>query len=215
MQFAAQRGFIMMVAVSAAAAASALGACASSSQYSVNSAGGTVDLAAYSPPPLSTSEIQVLRGMSDEDILGHMVLVDSMEMATADTAMRLIRSDALLSYARLMRANHSTDRAAVLDISQRTGIPIVQQFGGLRASHVAASLDSLRQASDLTIDRHYIMSQVQLHAHVLRELETLQDVARNDAVRQHIAEMIPVVRDHLARAHAIAVERGFEKKRSA
>ncbi len=58
------------------------------------------------------------------------------------------------------------------------------------------------------------MSQVQLHQHVLAELEALQSVAKNPAVREEIANTMPIVRDHLSRAHALAVEKGFEKKRT-
>lgn len=211
MRFGVERGIVTACAVVMAAV---IGACASSSQYASNTAAGTVDLAAYPAPPLSSPEIQRLRGMSDEDILGHIALVDSIEMATSDSAIRLLKSDQLLSYARMMRANHSTDLMQVRDVAQRTGIPAVEQQGGLRKSHILAQLDSLPQASDLTMEHHYVMSQIALHQHVLRELEVLQDVARNDAVRQHVEAVIPVVKDHLARAHALAVERGYEKKRA-
>lgn len=192
----------------------ALGACASNRQYSSTSAGGTVDLAAYPIPDLPASEIEILRGMSDEQILGHIILIDSLEVATADSTIQIAMSDPTLSYARLMRATHATDLATARSLGRERGITPVQQFGGLRASHMAADLDSIPRASDLTLDRHYIMSQVELHQHVLRELETLQQTARDPVLRAHIATMIPVVRDHLSRAHAIAVERGFEKKRA-
>lgn len=211
MRFGIERGIVTVCAVMAAAA---IGACASSSQYASNSAPGTVDLAAYPIPPLPANEVGRLRGMSDEDILGHMALVDSIEMATSDSAIRLLKGDQLLSYARMMRASHSTDLLQVRDIAQRTGIPAVEQQGGLRKSHIVAQLDSLPQASDLTMEHHYVMSQIALHQHVLRELEVLQDVAQNDAVRHHVDALTPVVRDHLARAHALAVERGYEKKRA-
>jgi predicted outer membrane protein len=155
-------------------AISALAAGASAQQKgSSSTASGTVDLAAYPIPPLDASEQQLLRRMSDADILGDFITVDSMEVATADSAMRILKTDDVLAYARLMHA-----------------------------------------ASDVTLDRHYVMSQVQLHQHVLAELEALQSVAKNPAVRDEIAATIPVVRDHLARAHAHAVEKGFGKKRA-
>jgi len=202
------------VVAAALAGMTAFAACASSNQYPANSAAGTVDLAAYPAPDLSASEITLLRGMSDQQILGHLILVDSMEVATADSTIRIAMSDPVLSYARLMRTVHSKDLADVRSLGRERGITPVQQFGGLRASHIAADLDSIPQASDLTLVRHYVMSQVELHQHVLRELEQLQQTTRDPALRNHIAMMIPVVRDHLARAHAIAIEKGYEKKRA-
>jgi predicted outer membrane protein len=196
-------------------AISALAATASAQQKgSSSTASGTVDLSAYPIPPLDASEQQLLRGMSDADILGHFITVDSMEVATADSAIRILKTDDVLAYARLMHAAHTEHWKHDRDVASQAGITPITIFGGLKASHVAASLDSVHAASDVTLDRHYVMSQVELHQHVLAELEELQKVAKNPAVRDEISATIPVVRDHLARAHALAVEKGFEKKRA-
>ena len=202
------RPFVALFAISA------LAATASAQRGSSSTASGTVDLSAYPIPPLDGSEQQLLRDMSDADILGHFITVDSMEVATADSAMRILKTDDVLSYARLMHAAHMEHWKHDRDVAQQTGIKPITIFGGLKASHVAASLDSVHFASDITLDRHYVMSQVQLHQHVLAELEALQSVAKNPAVREEIANTIPMVRDHLSRAHALAVEKGFEKKRA-
>jgi len=208
--------FISMArALTSVAAISAFAACAANQQYgSSSAASGTVALSAYPAAPLDASETRMLGGLSDADIVGHLLTVDSMEVATADTTLRLSKSDDVLTYARLMHAAHTAHLQSDRDLAQRAGITPTSIFGGLRASHVAASLDSVRIASDATIDRHYVMSQVQLHEHVLAELETLEKVAKNDAVRQQVEAMIPMVRDHLSRAHALAVDKGYEKKRT-
>jgi predicted outer membrane protein len=191
----------------------AQGGTSGSSSSSKNSAAGTVDLSAYPTPPLAESELKLLREMSDGDILGHLITVDSMEVATADSARRILKSDDMLDYAKMMRGAHSVSLERNRALAKDANITPIQMFGGLRASHVAASLDSVHLASDVQLDRHYVMSQVELHQHVLAELETLQGVAKNAALRERIAATIPAVRDHLARAHALAVHNGFEKKR--
>jgi len=64
----------------------AIAACSSNRGYgSGASAAGTVNLAAYPMPALGAREVQLLHGMSDADILGHFITVDSMEVATADS----------------------------------------------------------------------------------------------------------------------------------
>jgi len=192
----------------------AIAACSSNQGYgSGASAAGTVNLAAYPMPALGAREVQLLHGMSDADILGHFITVDSMEVATADSALRIVKTEEVLQYARLMHNVHEANLKRDRELAQQTGIAPVEMFGGLRASHVAASLDSIRQASDLKLDYHYITSQIELHQHVLTELQELRGVAKNPAIAQQIDALMPMVRDHLERAHAIAVERGFEKKR--
>lgn len=174
-----------------------------------------MNLAAYPIPALSSSEATLLRGMSDADILGHFITIDSMQVATADTLMRLSKTDDVVTYAKLVRAAHSQHLRVDSTMAHQANIIPTMLFGGLRASHVAAELDSTRLASDVTVDRHYIMSQIELNEHVLAELQILQNVAHDPALRSDIESLMPTLRDHLARAHAIAIEKGFEKKRSA
>jgi len=191
-------------------AASAFAACATSSY---GSASGMVDLDAYPIPALSAADLQMLRGMSDADILGHLATVDSLEIVTADSLVRISKTSDVVDYAKMMHLAHATSREQAREIARQQDITPLTLVGGLRASSVAAKLDSVRFASDLTVDRHYIMSQIALHERVLGELEALDDVARNSVVRDHLKNLQPVIRDHLARAHAIAVAKGFQKKR--
>jgi len=192
----------------------ALAACSSNQGYgAAASAAGTVNLSAYPVPALNSSELQLLSGMSDADILGHFITVDSMEVATADSALRVLKTQDVLEFARLMKATHSENLMRDKQLAEQIGITPIRMFGGLRASHVAAALDSIRQASDLKLDYHYVMGQVELHQHVLAELQELRGVAKNPAVVEQIDAAIPMLRDHLARAHALAVAHDFEKKR--
>src|SRR5689334_16393188 len=103
------RHFTVRLLAVAIAAASA--ACASSGRSNPSVAAGNVDLGVgvnrNSLP--SSRELEVLKGMSDADILGHLITIDSMEVATADSALRLSRSDDVLDLAKRMRATHSAN----------------------------------------------------------------------------------------------------------
>jgi putative membrane protein len=174
------------------------------------SANGDVDLSRASKM-LGSREVTILREMSDANIVGHLLEVDSIEIAAADTAIRLSKSDDVRSFAKMMNLTHGGDAQKEREIAKADGLIPTIDVAKLRSSHVARSLDSLRISSDLTIDRHYLMSQVQLHQHALAELEVLQSVARHPDIRQHVTELIPVVQDHLTRAQALAKAKGIEK----
>lgn len=189
-------------------------ACASSGRYNSSSAAGTIDVGASAGERLDARESQLLRSMSDADILGHLITIDSMEVAASDSALRLSRSDDVLDLAKRMRAEHQANLRQDRDLAKQQNITPIEMFGGIRATHVAASLDSVGIASDLTIDRHYVMSQVELNEHVLAELELLQNNAQNSAVHEYVTTIMPAMRDALSRARAIAVKRGFERKRA-
>jgi predicted outer membrane protein len=163
--------------------------------------------------PLPPSEAQLLSGMSDANILGHLAATDSLEVALSDTAILHSKSDTVLKYARSMRAMHLASLNAVKVIAKETGLGLTTMTGELRRTHMFATPDSVTNASDLTIDRHYVLGQIELHQHMIGELELLQTVAKNPRVRDHIAAEIPNERQNLAKARALAHVLGYEVKR--
>jgi predicted outer membrane protein len=183
----------------------ALGAAAacSSAQQSYTS-GGDVDVSMVEPAKLSSGEITILQQMSDANILGHLMTIDSLEITMSDTALYHVKGDQASSYAKMMHLAHEDDRKTLRDIAASTGLVPTIDVGKLRSSHVAAGLDSVRKGSDLQKDQQYIRAQLELHRHALAELQVLEGVAKNPMLRRHIVEMLPMVRDHLARAEGIA-----------
>jgi predicted outer membrane protein len=190
------RALAAMVAFAAAAACSTMNRGYTS--------GGDVDLSVATPAQLGTDETTLLRQMSDANILGHLMVVDSLEVTLSDTALRHIKSDDAGTFARMMHLQHTDDWKALKDIAASTGLVPTIDVSKLRSSHVAAGLDSVRRTSDITVDQQFIRAQIELHQHTLAELQLLDGVARHSALRSHIDAMIPVVRDHLARAMALA-----------
>ncbi|MDB4913451.1 MAG: hypothetical protein JWM95_1095 [Gemmatimonadetes bacterium] len=162
--------------------------------------------------PLAPSETKFLRGMSDADVLGHLIVLDSVEVDVSKAAIRRSKSDAVTAFAKQTLADHGSAMNADKQIGKQTGIAPTMIVGELKKSHMGAQVDSVDIASDLTVDRHYIMSQVEMHQHAIAELQTLREVARNPAIRAHIDAQIPAMREHLAKAHEIAMSKGFEKK---
>jgi predicted outer membrane protein len=167
-------------------------------------AGGDVDLSLATPADLGSDETMLLRQMSDGNILGHLMTVDSLEVTLSDTALRHVKSDDVAAYAKMMHLAHSDDWKALRDLAGSTGIVPTIDVGKLRSSHLAAGLDSVRKTSDITKDQQFIRAQIELHQHALAELQVLDGVARNRMIRDHVSSMIPVIRDHLARAMTLA-----------
>jgi predicted outer membrane protein len=189
----------LLVAVLAVA-----GAAACSTMNRSYMSGGDVDLSVATPADLGTDETALLQQMSDGNIIGHLMTVDSLEVTLSDTALRHVKSDNVGAYAKMMHLAHSDDWKALKDMAGSTGIVPTIDVSKLRSSHVAAGLDSVRKTSDITKDQQFIRAQIELHQHALAELQVLNGVARNQMLRSHVSSMIPVVRDHLARAMALA-----------
>ena len=200
----------------AAMAIATVAACASNQQYASSSAGGTISLSDSPPvPPLGDAEVQLLRRMSDANILGHLAMIDSIEAQLSDHVIAYSLSDAVLAYANEMDSAYRNATNRDHQLGEETGLGLTTMAGDLKRSHLGPAIDSVAMASDRSLDRNYMLSQIQLHQHELAELETLQSVARNSVVREHLMTRIPVIRDELSRAHAIAVSKGYESKKDA
>jgi putative membrane protein len=196
-----------------AAAVPAFAACATVPASDTASAAGNVTPAMIESTPIAVMEADMLRRMTDPNILGHIAMSDSVEVVMAQFAQKRTRSDDILSYARQMDVDHSSDRAKVRDLAQTTGVGMHTIAGELKASHMGSMVDSVGpQISEITFDRNYVLANLQMHQHMLAELQTLQSVAQNSAVRDHIAAMLPVVQGHLNGARDLARKYGYGSK---
>ena len=195
------RTLVALLAISAAVA------CSSNRAYM---AGGDVDLSMATPAVLGTDDMTRLRQMSDANILGHLMAVDSLEVTMADTALRHLKTDNVNAYAKMMHVTHSDDWKALRDLAGSTGLLPTIDVMKLSSSVVAAGIDSVRKGSDVAKDQHFMRSQILLHQHALANLQVLEGVAKNSALREHITHMMPVVRDHLARAMTLGKSIGVK-----
>ena len=161
---------------------------------------------------LSPAEVNILRNMSDANILGNLVAADSFEVTLSDSAITHSQSDVVLAYAREVRASHLSSMSAARQIGRQTGIGVTMIVNGLSRRHVFAPEDSVTTASDYTIDRHYIVQQVEMHRHMLAELTMLQDVAKDQRVKDHVGAAIPVEQAQLDKAYALAKAKGVQVK---
>lgn len=188
-----------------AIAAPAFVACASTQTSDTSAAGALAVPNVIEIVPVSASEAVMLRRMTDPNILGHVSMSDSVEVVMAKFAQQRTKNDDVLDFARKMDVDHSTDMQAVRNIAQTTGLGMHTIVGELAMSHMGAMVDSVGpQISGMTFDRNYILANVQMHQHMLAELETLHASAQNATVREHLAQMIPTVQSHLDRARDIA-----------
>lgn len=202
------RTFVAVLAIPAGMA------CASTHHSQTVSSAGSVSLTdTPRNATLSPREAEMLRRMTDPNILGHMAMADSVEIVMGKLALNRSKTDAVDDFARQMISDHTASLDAEHAIARRNGVGMETIVGELNISHMGPMVDSVGPTiSEASFDRNYLLAQVQMHRHILAELQTLQDVARDAAVREHIAAAIPVVTQHMNRAHDLAVQRGYAKK---
>jgi predicted outer membrane protein len=177
-----------------------------------NSASGVLSPAsnAFVLPTLKPSEMELLNRMTDPNILGHIATGDSVEIVMAGLVNRYSKSDTVLGLARVIIGDHSNSLARGRDIAKNRGIGMQTVAGELKLSHMGPWVDSVGpQISEMNIDHNYVMSQVEMHEHMLAEMNALLNVAKDSAVRAHIQADIPVMQQHLRMARDLAVHRKY------
>src|SRR5205085_8987349 len=118
-------------------------------------------------------------------------------VALSDSAILKSKSDTVLGYARAMRSAHLASRTAARGIGKELNLPLTTIAGEMKRTHMFAPEDSLANASETQVDRHYLQQQIEMHQHMLAELNVLGSVAKNDRVRENVMSRIPVVQAHL------------------
>lgn len=207
-------GITLRRALVVALAVPAFVACSSTQQNSAEAAGDIMPAQDIEVVPISASEAEMLRRMTDANRLGHMAMGDSVEVVMAQMAEQRTKNDDVLKYARQMDVDHNTSLLAERNLGKTSGLGINTMANELKLSHMGRMVDSIGpQISEVTFDRNYILAMVQMHTHMLGELQEMQASARNQAVRDHIAATIPVVQGHLNRARDIAHKYDYASKK--
>jgi predicted outer membrane protein len=196
-----------------ALAAAALSACASNLRTPevvttrTSTAAGTIPMT-VNVPPLPESELSSLRMMTDANILQHMTMSDSLEIAMANVALQHTQRNSVRRLARTIIADHSRSLSTGRTIARQNDIPLQLAPGDTSGMHGYMMLDRLQNAGT-DFDRIYLGSQIRLHRHMLAELEALRSSARSTPVRQHVLDDIEPVQRHLDQAQQIATSLGY------
>ncbi|HEY4131018.1 MAG TPA: DUF4142 domain-containing protein [Gemmatimonadaceae bacterium] len=187
--------------------------CASAPSSRSTSAAGVLalgDNSSISVPGLSTAETDMLERMSDANILSRLCSSDSLEIEMAKTARDRSTSVGVRDYARQLIGDHSVSWRHDRMIAMRPGLSIQMMPGDTSSLMGFRLLDSLRTMVPANeFDRRFLMSQIDMHGHLLAQLQTLRRVAHDKALRDHIDALLPIVQQHLARAQGLARDAGY------
>lgn len=177
------------------------------------SAGGVLALGenpSVNVPSLSLAETDKLERMTDANILSRLCFTDSLEIEMAKVARARSGSVGVRDYARQLIADHSMSLQHDRMISTHRDVTMQFVPGDTSSLMGFRELDSLRTsvpASDF--DRRFLTSQIATHGHLIAQLQTLQRVAHDRALRDQITNQIAVAQKHLMRAQWLARDAGY------
>lgn len=196
----------------ACAGVAALAACNSAMQ--TMTAGGTLSPMTSINPAITSADIAMLRSMSTAQQLTHLAVADSMEIAMGQIAVHRTQNGAIAEFARRMIDDHGQSLQQSHVIAQQQRLTLQPAANDTMPTHLVRMVDVLNSGTPTTeFDRTYVMSQIQVHQRMVDELQALQGIVTDEALRRHVGANIPVVESHLASAEHIAAQLGYTTAR--
>lgn len=160
---------------------------------------------------VSTGDIEMYSGLTDANIVAHIITGDSLEVEMSRLALSRASSQAVRDFAQTLIDHHSKNRTEFIAMQKDEDIGIVPPPSDPLAQHAMMAMNELRNLSGSAFDRAFIRHQVMHHDADAAALQRMADVARDDDLEQDIEEKtLPVIRQHLARARDLASQLGVD-----
>jgi putative membrane protein len=155
-------------------------------------------------PGFNAVDAEIYRSMTDANIMAHMIVGDSLEIEIARIGAERAGDPEVREFARMLVDEHSSHLATSLEMSRDEDIGSVPADGDRHAVTLRRYLSSLRaMGSSPAFDRAFLRYQIRHHDHELNALRTMRPAARDNDLRQHIDETLPVIERHLSRAREL------------
>jgi putative membrane protein len=167
--------------------------------YIAETARGAIDA-----PGFNAVDAEIYRTMTDANIMAHMLVGDSLEIELARLGAERAGDPEVREFARMLVDEHTRHLGTSLEISRDEDIGSMPADGDRHAVTLRRYLANLRaMGSSPAFDRAFLRFQIRHHDHEVNALNTMRPAARDNDLRQHIDETLPVIERHLNRAREL------------
>jgi len=169
------------------------------------------------PMPMDTARIvevdagdlELYRNATDANIVAFILAGDSLEIQMSQLALTRSSNPSVREFAQMMIDQHSRNSQNFFAMQEDEDIGISPMMNDPIGAQDRSYLNALRNMSGAAFDRAYIRAQVAHHDAAAAALQQMADQARDDDLEEDIEEqLLPVVRQHLARSRQIANQLG-------
>jgi predicted outer membrane protein len=159
---------------------------------------------------LSASEVAAFAAFSKAERVGHVVAGDSMEIAMAGVAAWRTQNGAIEAFANQLIVDHTESLRRVTLIAHQQGLSMEPAPNDTMPAHLLGMVETLNASTpSLEFDRKFLLSQIEMHQHMLAELAALRTMTTDDALGVYLNAAIPMIEGHLKTAQHIAQDLGF------
>ena len=169
---------------------------------------GASGAAAAAQVTITTSGGDVVT-VNQKNLVDHMIVGDSLEIATAGLAAVKATNPAVRSFATMLVNDHRADLDNLYKLAAKGDIGREPNAADTSALMGVRMLERLRNMpSGQEFDRMFLRREIRDHLNDIRMLQQLRPAAKDDEVRHEIDHAMPVLERHLARARELAAQLG-------
>jgi putative membrane protein len=160
-------------------------------------------------PGFNAVDAEIYRTMTDANIMAHMIVGDSLEIEMARLAAERAGDPEVREFARMLVDEHTRHLATSLEMSRDEDIGSMPADGDRHAVTLRRFLSNLRSMNPSpAFDRAFLRFQIRHHDHEVNALNAMRPAARDNDLKQHIDETLPVIERHLNRARELGARLG-------
>jgi putative membrane protein len=154
----------------------------------------------------STGDVSIY---TEKNLVDHMIVVDSVELAMAELAVKRTQNTAVRDYAQMIITEHTGHLQSLRKIAAEDDVgrqASASDTAGAAAIRALSSLASM--AADSGFDQAFIREQMRLHGQEIIALKMFGGAAKDDDLKDGVKRTMPVMERHLARAREVAAQIG-------
>jgi putative membrane protein len=160
-------------------------------------------------PGFNAVDAEIYRTMTDANIMAHMIVGDSLEIEMARLAAERAGDPEVREFARMLVDEHTRHLATSLQMSRDEDIGSMPADGDRHAVTLRRFLSNLRSMNPSpAFDRAFLRFQIRHHDHEVNALNAMRPAARDNDLKQHIDETLPVIERHLNRSRELGARLG-------
>jgi putative membrane protein len=158
---------------------------------------------------VTTSSSGDVSMLSQKNIVDHMIVGDSIEIAMAQLAESRTQNAAVRDFAKQLVTDHQAHLDNLHKLAGKKDIGREANPADMSGAHFAGELARLQaMPADSGFDRAFIQAQIQHHQADINALKTMRAAAKDDDVQQDIDKTLPILESHLSRANEVAAQLG-------
>jgi uncharacterized protein (DUF305 family) len=153
-----------------------------------------------------------LPGFTEQNLMHHMIVGDSVEVAMSQRAAARTTNAAVRDLATMLASDHIEHMQKLIALSARDHIersPYAGDTSGMHMMH-AVMMEMPDSAWAATSDQAFVRHQIMHHAHELAMLRAERPAAHDDEFEKVIDATVPVLQQHLARAQQVGLQIGVD-----